>query len=310
VNTTVYDCYSREDIMKFPFRCPSCGELNAIEYKANNHYMFECSRCNQMNETIIRKEKFELLFDFGSWAFLDGYYREAVANFATSLERFLEFWIRTIRHKHSVSDEHFEKTWKLMSKQSQRQLGAFAMLYLFETGEFPDFLDSNRLNTSFRNDVVHTGKIPSRDEAVEYAELVFELIRSLLIELYGIAPTYVTADLKKKKAQVFNEAYAEGRFCMEYAFDSMFGIERFSPEKVAEAHNRYQANQAPDPPRLRLVATNTCVRISTSKKPWRPGNGSSTDNFTRSKKSSAHRRGANLRDDPFFLGCPAPRRAR
>ncbi len=234
--------------MKFPFRCSSCHELNPIEYKADDHYRFECHRCNQMNEALITKERFELLFDFGSWAFLDGYHREAVANFASSLERFLEFWIRTIRNKHSVSDEHFEKTWKLMSKQSERQLGAFAMLYLFETGEFPHFLDSNRLKTKVRNDVVHAGEIPSRDQAVAYAELVFELMRSLLIELYDIAPTYVTADLEKKKTQVVNNAYAEGRFCTEYAYPGMFGIARFSPEKIAEAHTRYQANQVPDTP--------------------------------------------------------------
>jgi phage FluMu protein Com len=231
VNRTVYGRYDRKDTMKFPFRCPSCGALNPIEYKADDHYKFECHRCNQMNEALIKKEKFELLFEFGSWAFLDGYYREAVANFATSLERFLEFWIRTIRHKYSVSDEHFEKMWKLIPKQSERQLGAFAMLYLFETGAFPHFLNSNRLKTKFRNDVVHAGKIPSIDETVAYADLVFELIRSLLIELYNIAPTYVTADLKKKKAQVVNKADIERRFCTEYAFDGMFDIGGSHPKK-------------------------------------------------------------------------------
>ena len=77
--------------MKFTFFCQSCAALNPVEYKADNHYKFECTRCGQTTEAIIRKENFELLFDFGSSAFLDGYYREAVENFATTLERFFEF---------------------------------------------------------------------------------------------------------------------------------------------------------------------------------------------------------------------------
>src|SRR5215204_7577291 len=158
--------------MKFPFRCQACNALNPVEYRDDNHYRFNCDRCEQTNVATIRKERFEILFDFGSLAFLDGYYREAVANFAASLERFFEFWIRTIRNKRSVGDDSFEKTWKLMSKQSERQLGAFAVLYLFETGKFPDFLDSNRLMSRFRNDVIHTGKIPTRNDAVKYANLV------------------------------------------------------------------------------------------------------------------------------------------
>jgi hypothetical protein len=234
--------------MKFPFFYHSRAALNPVEYKADNHYKFECNRCGQTSEAIIRKENFELLFDFGSWAFLDGYYREAVANFATSLEWFFEFWVRTIRHKQSVSDEHFERTWKLMSKHSERQLGAFAMLYLFETGNFPDFLDPNRLKTKFRNDVVYAGKIPNRDEAVRYADLVHTRIKRLLIELYDIAPAYVTVELKNKKAQVGNKTNAEGHGFAEYAFDGMFGIERFSPGKRDEAHKRCQANQASDTP--------------------------------------------------------------
>ena len=44
--------------------------------------------------------------------------------------------IRTIRHKYSVSDEHFEKMWKLIPKQSERQLGAFAMLFYWPLRPF------------------------------------------------------------------------------------------------------------------------------------------------------------------------------
>ncbi len=146
------------------------------------------------------------------------------------------------------------------------------MLYLFETGAFPHFLNSNRLKTKFRNDVVHASKIPSIDETVAYADLVFELIRSLLIELYNIAVTCVTADLKKKKAQVVNKADIERRFCTEYAFDGMFDIGGSHPKKQLRLTTNIRQIKHPTLPRLRLVATNTCSLISTSKNPWRPGN--------------------------------------
>lgn len=234
---------SKVETMKFPFQCNTCTSRNPAEYSDDNTYRFNCHHCGETNLATIRKEKFELLFDFGSLAFLDGYYREAVANFATSLERFFEFWVRTIRHKHSIGDDPFDKTWKLMSKQSERQIGAFAVLYLLNTGQAPRFLDSNRLRVKFRNDVVHAGKIPTRKETVMYADLVYDLIRRLLIELHNIAPSLVDRDLENDNAEVVNEAHANDYQFLQYDFPGMLGTYRFSPETIARDKQKYQEYQ-------------------------------------------------------------------
>ncbi len=148
--------------MKFPFSCNACFAKNPLEYRENNAYEYECSFCGQKNSATLRKKCFEILLNFGSLAFLDGYYREAVAKFATALERFLEFYVGTIRLKYGIDDGAFADTLKLMSKQSERQMGSFATLYLLKTRRPPSFLDPNRLQVKFRNDVIHTGKIPIR----------------------------------------------------------------------------------------------------------------------------------------------------
>lgn len=229
--------------MEFPFICAVCSAPNPVEYRDDNSYSFECWSCHRANAATIRKERFEILFDFGCLAFLDGYYREAVANFATSLERFFEFWIRTIRWNRHAGDEPFQETWKLMSKRSELQLGAFAIQYLFDTGKSPGFLNPNRLQTGFRNAVVHSGKIPTRAETVEYADLVHGLIRRLLIELYVVAPDHVTRDLENRNAEVVNRADEEGREFVQYAFDGVLGLYRFSPQSIVEAADSYQARQ-------------------------------------------------------------------
>jgi hypothetical protein len=110
--------------VEYPFFCPECLTINPVEYRDENFYRFECQGCGKKNPASIRREKFEALFDFGSMAFLDGYHREAVANFATSLERFFEFFTRTVCLKRGIQDEAFEATWKIMAKQQEQRVGS------------------------------------------------------------------------------------------------------------------------------------------------------------------------------------------
>jgi hypothetical protein len=64
-------------------------------------------RCEQGHTTVVALSipAFELLFDFGCSALLDGYTREAVTSFASSLERFEEFTCRFLLARLNVSFE-------------------------------------------------------------------------------------------------------------------------------------------------------------------------------------------------------------
>jgi len=157
-----------------------CGECTRADRNTNFHYVnLEITddgiykfRCNFGHSTIafLQQPKFEILFELGAMALLDGYQREAISSFASSLERFYEFFIEVILSSKGISPEEYLKTWKLVSNQSERQLGAFYFLYLNEFKELPPSLNQNQVN--FRNKVIHKGYIPTYEESFSYASSV------------------------------------------------------------------------------------------------------------------------------------------
>lgn len=188
--------------MKFNTGCVLCvKEQNEdspnnyqLELRDDRTYPMTCSRGH---ETVVVLENiaYELLFDLGIYALLDGYNREAVANFVAATERFYEFGIAVMMKERldhfTFLDEH-KKTWALMSNQSERQLGAFAMLYLSTFKTAPDLLANFDLevpgqrkqsHAAFRNSVIHKGKFPTRVEAMRFAEDTFNYIKMNLIKL-------------------------------------------------------------------------------------------------------------------------------
>src|SRR5688572_21926828 len=102
-----------------------------VEIRDDNFYRSTCPAGHE-NLVVIQNQKFELLFDFGARALLDGYTREAVASMAAALERFYEFYLKVVCLKHGIADFDFKNSWKFVSAQSERQLGAFLFTYLFE----------------------------------------------------------------------------------------------------------------------------------------------------------------------------------
>ena len=156
------------------------------------------------NKFTIRNLRHELLFESGISALRDGYYREAVANFASALERYLEFQIRVLvaYQNPTVNQAEFTKVWKQMSKQSERQVGAFWMAYFSAFNEAPTpfdkrFLDKRNINLGiegndpvhFRNIIIHQGSFATYNQAVSYGEAVSRYIANLVdtgIELAGV----------------------------------------------------------------------------------------------------------------------------
>lgn len=133
----------------------------------------------------LGNEKFELLFEWGVNAIIDGYYRESVSSFQASYERFHEFCVRFFSHS-NVTVDLFDRAWKNIARQSERQLGAFILQFLNVIGEIPPLLNDGRL--SVRNKVVHQGYFPTRSEAIEYGENVRSAINSsirMIKEKYG-----------------------------------------------------------------------------------------------------------------------------
>lgn len=131
-------------------------------------------------KVALRNSKFELLFDLGFNGLIDGYYREAVLNFTASLERFYEFFIRVALYN-EITNDMFEEAWKTVKGQSERQLGAYIFLYLKCIRKKSLLLDNDAV--SFRNDVVHKGCIPNKEQALEYGEKVRKIVNNAIFEM-------------------------------------------------------------------------------------------------------------------------------
>lgn len=120
----------------------------------------------------------EQLFEIGLWAILDDYYREAVSSFAASLERFYEFATKVFSAHARVESDRFDAAWKIISRQSERQLGAYVYAYLLSERRAPVTLAES--SVAVRNDVIHRGRIPSKEQAIAFGDAVLKVIHPAL----------------------------------------------------------------------------------------------------------------------------------
>lgn len=152
----------------------------SVEINDSGIYTVTC-RNGHVSSTMSQQHKHETLFELATFAILDGYYREAVTSFASGLERFYEYTIEVVLNEQGCDQELIDKMWKEIAMQSERQLGAFAVLYTSFFKTKPRTLNQDA--AKFRNDVVHRGVIPTRAEAVKFGQEVLEVIRSALQDL-------------------------------------------------------------------------------------------------------------------------------
>lgn len=195
--------------MKVPISCHKCvlednqglGSVTISEFRDDSRYEFTCSDGHK-SITILQDQKFEILFEVGAFAIKDGYYREGVSSFSSSLERFYEFVIKVLLLAQGLDINIIKKSWKLVSSQSERQLGAFIFTYLKEFNEIPDLL--SQTNVTFRNSVMHKGTIPNKGEAIEYGQVVLDICRPIIRMLN-----------KKHKEQVMKAVFFHIQDCRE-----------------------------------------------------------------------------------------------
>lgn len=131
-----------------------------------------------VHDIILQQGRFEVLAETAMQALVDGYYREAVTSFAASLERTYQFYIDVVTADAGIDLSLREANWKIVARQSERQLGMFLGLYLMANKVPPPVLASDQLK--FRNRVVHQGYLPTEEQAVEFGQAVVNLIQPLL----------------------------------------------------------------------------------------------------------------------------------
>lgn len=262
--------------MKMTWLCPLCQmEDDYLKYEGNGDghpkydieltgscvYELTCEK-DHKSVYVLHNQTFELLFEMGIYALHDGYSREAASNFAVAVERFHEFCIKVLAHEQGIGplvnsepetwkmtndydfDKEYNAAWKAMSSQSERQYGAYIMLYLITFKKAPVLLRNSDI--SFRNDVTHKGLFPTQKRTREYAQTVFDYIRTKLIELKCAMPDAVDficskdyEDFKDQQLQAYNgktlafirmetvfQAFESLKYLENLTFD--FAIERGS----------------------------------------------------------------------------------
>lgn len=203
--------------MRIEITCSKCSEQIALGESGVVHslvcsmcddgiYEFKCPQGHHTT-TVLRTPKHEVLYTIGANAFLDGYFRDGIASFAGALERYYEFALKVIaRHKNI---DKFDDIWKSTLKlSSERQFGAFAMVWMMETGKPYTQLSKKKIDqqSKLRNEVIHQGKIPTSEECLSYGQYVLDVIapiEKLLLSDYAVAHKdecfALSKDVRKQK---------------------------------------------------------------------------------------------------------------
>lgn len=142
----------------------------------------------------------EMLFEIALNAIRDRYYREAVSSFTASAERFYEFAIRVFAKSDSVPADVMKVAWKQVSNQSERQFGAYVLLYTSHFQQLPLFLSQKMVE--LRNDVTHKGLLPTREQVMAFGEEVYKIIQEGVRMLRQKYPEQVSAELGEHVASI------------------------------------------------------------------------------------------------------------
>ena len=203
--------------MKLLVTCPLCREAAPQHALLRDDGAADVECVNGHSFVVVsRHAKYEILFESASLALLEGYPREAAFGFCSSLEQFYAWFLQEVTQFRPSDDsgtlsmdlvdkcEH-DKTWRLVSAQSQRQLGAFFFSYLSFTGRAYSFVDLKWL-TTMRNKVVHQGLLVTPGDAKSLGEKVWKEIRRLEDELVDQITTPVDDELHSRIDRIQEES--------------------------------------------------------------------------------------------------------
>ncbi len=178
-----YKCYNdKEQLAIIDFVCPKGHKTkNILEV-----HVPKIGTEGWENRIIGAMQRHEILFYLGINSLIDFYYREAIVNFSSSLERFFEFAIMVIAEIKEIESDALSQAWKLVENQPERQYGAFIFAWLLlEKGNYTA-INPNELRkiTEIRNNSVHKGRIASENDCIKYGTYVADIIKVIDTILY------------------------------------------------------------------------------------------------------------------------------
>ena len=250
-----------EFLLDRPSANPEDGVIDAI-----------CNRGHR-SFTVIQQTKFEILSDMAIQAIVDGYYRDAIASFMSTLERLYEFFMEVSFRKRGLDPKNFAVAWKPMSKLSERQIGAFIATYLTETGEAPKLLQQKQ--TELRNDVIHKGKFPHLKETIRFGQEVVNCANPILdrlrsSEYLSFVQTITTERIVRRSKIAWDAGFKPATQSMN-TFLSVSGGDGQTDVETAVSHFAKRPNIAEAVRDARTIgeAIDTMIRMSEKTGPER-----------------------------------------
>ena len=154
-------------------------EPTFVDYFGDGTARLKCSQ-GHLSTVVIQGQTFQFLLESGANALLDRNTFEACALFSTAWERFLEYYVRVESRGCGISPDEFEAIFKTMSRQSERQVGAFLILHAVARGRAykPD-----QKIADFRNKVIHKGEIPNLKQTENFCGKIYQEISALYDEM-------------------------------------------------------------------------------------------------------------------------------
>ena len=180
-----YRCFD-EDLSRLtdnntPATWDDYSQYPVIELNNWPFYEYHCPRGHK-HRVIIESELYELLFQQAVYCLQDGYYRESIGTFNSALERYFEYALEMLCLKENPKLD-FGAFWKPISKQSERQLGAFYAAYQIVLKEKPEPLDIEKVH--LRNEVIHNGKLAAKESAKDFGQYVLTYIRNTQKKIFN-----------------------------------------------------------------------------------------------------------------------------
>ncbi|ERI10245.1 hypothetical protein [Aneurinibacillus aneurinilyticus] len=215
-------------------------EFYPVEVNDEGVYELTC-KSGHKTTSFLQNAHFEILFELGAKAFLDGYTREAISSFAASLERFYEFCIRAIVEQKEIDIKAFDDTWKYVASQSERQLGAFYFCYLSFFNEVPEKIPQKWIE--LRNNVIHKGHIPTLKKTEEYAEYLYGYMMKILTRVKKGCGQNVFKVLTKKQKLSNTEEMNRNAFTIPTAIDVSVRLPEFNKDDFKQAMEKVKNNK-------------------------------------------------------------------
>ncbi|ELA9392423.1 hypothetical protein QTV37_004993 [Vibrio parahaemolyticus] len=228
--------------MKLSIPCSICleespqGSKSACDAILRDDFTYEVT-CSKGHKSICihSNPKFDVLYVYAKHAIESGFLREAVGSFSACIERYYEFFLRVKLRSEGKNFDDIDRLWKMVSSQSERQLGAYIFSYFSHYGEPPIILRQNLVE--FRNKVVHKGYIPTPEEVNKFNEAVLQIVGTGIQRLQTEQLEYVL--------DVISKEYESIKYDSETSFLSELNV--VTPSLANALNNYLCAEESKEP---------------------------------------------------------------